>query len=189
MNSDPIKVAQIGMLSAFIVGTIAICFVLLDQEPMYEKVRRFNMSVSPDPQVRLQLAREEAGLERQNEQMTRAKFMKEMQRKQQMLREMRGKVMRPATKEDYEKWLRGYMMRGGDIEHVLNYPFSEYGSFWVATEDVELPGFYGALSFRLIVPAGVEVTGDRGHCALFHMDSYTTEGGMGALLFSDVNLE
>lgn len=84
--------------------------------------------------------------------------------------------LRPATTEDYQRWLNGYKANGGEITTVYNYPLRT-DRFYVALRDFTLPeeGLVGANYVSIIIPANVHLLGgDVGHCDLFYMDGFKT---------------
>ena len=93
-----------------------------------------------------------------------------------------------ASVEDYLKWLEGFFNGGGGSPlHCYDYPF-ERGNFYITHYPLELPALYGALAFKLIVPAGVDVRPidiiqDFGHINIFWMDGFKTNGSIP--IFSD----
>lgn len=83
--------------------------------------------------------------------------------------------VRPATVEDYEKWLKGYLLRGGKISHWYDYEFTGYDWF-VAEKDLVLEPLYGANLVWLIVPESIEVQGadNFGHSGIFYMKNFSS---------------
>ena len=90
---------------------------------------------------------------------------------------LKGKL-RPASKSDYENWLRGYVKSGGMPTHYYDYNFDNRNWF-VAIRDFELKPLYGANAINVIVPNDVKYNGnyDIGHCNLYFMDGYRNIGG------------
>jgi hypothetical protein len=82
--------------------------------------------------------------------------------------------LRPAHKRDYERWLEGHLSAGGKITHAYDYKMPE--SFRVAMEDMTLRPLYGARSLNIIVPEGIEVTGELGHTNLYLMKDFSLLG-------------
>ena len=84
---------------------------------------------------------------------------------------------RPATRGDYLAWLAAHVLAGGRITHSYDYPWEnvarptrslEVQRKWlVATADVPLQPFYGALAFQVILPPGLVTTGERGHSNVY----------------------
>lgn len=98
------------------------------------------------------------------------------------------KKSRRATYGEYESWLAGYMLREGEDLDVRfkDLPFSSFADeFLRLKEDIKLARLCGSSSVSLLVPAGVEVTGDRGHCKIYYEDEYRVEGGK-AVVYSDM---
>lgn len=91
---------------------------------------------------------------------------------------------RPADSKEYSRWLTGYMKNGGTPTHCYNYNTTNF-RFYVALSDFEIVPAYGAASYSIIVPKGIQATGeDMGHCQVYFMDDYTNRGGM-VPLFAD----
>lgn len=81
-----------------------------------------------------------------------------------------------ATKNDYCKWLCGFMSGGGEISHVYDYEMN-LKSWFVVESDFEISPLYGSYSVNLIVQKGVKlIRGDKGHSNLYFMDDYSTSG-------------
>lgn len=99
---------------------------------------------------------------------------------------LQGKI-HPATTEDYKRWLRGFLAKGGKISHVYDYPMSQTISEWfVAFKDFEISPLYGASSVYIIVQSGVRfLGGNLGHSGLYFMDEYTQNGGF-VPIYSDL---
>lgn len=78
--------------------------------------------------------------------------------------------LKPATAEDYTRWLRGYMERGGSITHCYDYDLLP-DEFYVAQSDFALIPLYGVDAVHIIVPHGVRfLGGELGHCTLYFED-------------------
>lgn len=90
-----------------------------------------------------------------------------------------------ATKKDYEEWLSGWL-ETNEISHYYGYEF-KIGDFYVATSDFILKeGFYGASSFQIIVPKGIQYTiEDIGHCNIYDLNNIECFGGW-VPCFSDI---
>lgn len=86
-------------------------------------------------------------------------------------------VTRKATPNEYRRWLGGYLSRGGKNLKIEDETFRTSADEWfLLEEDVELPGLYGTEAVSLLVPKGISVSGERGHCDILYMDGYRTEG-------------
>lgn len=76
----------------------------------------------------------------------------------------------PASPRDYTKWLDKFLLEGGDISHIYDYPIGRW-DFYVATKDIILTPLYGAKSLNIIVPIGINVDNiDCGHINVFYTD-------------------
>ena len=83
--------------------------------------------------------------------------------------EMNGKT-RQATKNDYMKWLKGFLEGGGNVTHVYDYNMP-LDKWLVVSEDFEILPLYGSRSNGIIVENNVEVEyGSEGHNNLYFMD-------------------
>lgn len=83
--------------------------------------------------------------------------------------------LRRAKPRHYREWLRGFLASGGKPTHFYDYPLPS--TFYVARRDFTLVGLCGSGSYDVIVPAGIKVTIERrGHCNLFFMDGFTSQG-------------
>lgn len=86
--------------------------------------------------------------------------------------------LKPADIEDYKKWLRGFLAKGGNPTHNYNYEMEREG-FFKATEDFEIFPFYGSGSLNIIIPQGIKCDGiDKGigHNNLYFEDGYEVKG-------------
>lgn len=88
---------------------------------------------------------------------------------------------RPATADDYRRWLDGYEARGGQPTHAYDYAFDRAGFYVLTTGPLTvptLPSLYGATSVNVIVPASAHLYtpdtfhGECGHSHAFRMDEY-----------------
>lgn len=105
--------------------------------------------------------------------------------KQEVLRRgFSSKAFRPALREDYQQWLAGYLERGGEITHVYDYPWHRW-RWYVAFESAEIFPLYGSSSINIIVPQGIELTGDPGHSTIFWMDGFRASSIVP--IFSDIS--
>lgn len=89
---------------------------------------------------------------------------------------------RPATVEDYEVWLAGYLSLGNLPTHVYDYVMPEE-EFYIAMQDFELPALYGALSISIIVPDSIKVKYTDSHNNLYFMRGFTSIGFHNQLTF------
>lgn len=84
---------------------------------------------------------------------------------------------RPATLEEYIKWLNGYMARGGRPTHYRENTSFQAGDFLYVTGIFFLRGEGGAMSRNIIVDKGatlklIDPRRDFGHNCLFYMKGY-----------------
>ena len=81
----------------------------------------------------------------------------------------------PARAQDYNFWLNRFLAKGGKVTH--QYEYNLPNDFYVAKSDFTLAAFFGAQSFNIIIPAGIQVlTHDTGHCELFFNEDFTFTG-------------
>lgn len=83
--------------------------------------------------------------------------------------------LRPASAEDYQRWLNGYKANGGEISTRYPYPVPT-DRFYVALRDFQLPeqGLHGANYVSIIIPPNVRLLGGAvGHCDLFYEEGFT----------------
>lgn len=85
-------------------------------------------------------------------------------------------MLRPATVEDYDRWMKEFLAAGGTPSH--SYGYNLPSEFYVARGAFDLPPLYGAQSMAVIVPADITVTqmSGPGHNTLFFMDHGTHAG-------------
>lgn len=95
---------------------------------------------------------------------------------------------RVAELSDYLVWLKGYIDNGGEITHSYNYPFSRWASWRLAINDLEVTPLFGASSFNIIIPKGVNCNiDDVGHNVIYFIDGFIVEGaGRVVPIFSDI---
>jgi hypothetical protein len=100
--------------------------------------------------------------------------------------------LRPASLQEYEKWMSGYIRVWGDCRLApVDCPFSSLADeFFVASGRIlKMEPLHGAKSINIIVPENVDVVGtDIGHCNLFFMRQYRFRG-IYAMVSSDMNFE
>ncbi len=100
--------------------------------------------------------------------------------------------LRPASLQEYEKWMSGYIRVWGDCRlDAVDCPFSLLAhEFFVASGPIlKMEPLHGAMSINIIIPVNVDVVGaDIGHCNLFFMRQYRLRG-IYAMVFSDMNFE
>ncbi|RJO62633.1 MAG: hypothetical protein C4542_03025 [Dehalococcoidia bacterium] len=82
--------------------------------------------------------------------------------------------LRPATVNDYRKWIVGFISNGGTVTHHYDYDMPD--DVYIALDSFEITPLYGASSINVIVPAGIEVNGDAGHSNLYFMDGFKARG-------------
>ncbi len=111
-----------------------------------------------------------------------AEIKKEMRDKEALFKNYIAKHISRATPRDYTGWLVGYLENGGDITH--NYDYDLPDDFYIAHSDFQMSDFYGAMSFNVIIPVGVEVGYGKGthwngigHCSLYFMDGFREVNG------------
>lgn len=95
---------------------------------------------------------------------------------------------RVAELSDYLVWLKGYVDNGGEITHCYDYPFSRWASWRLAINDLEITPLFGANSFNIIIPKGVNCNIDEvGHNVIYFIDGFIV-GGAGRVvpIFSDI---
>jgi len=79
--------------------------------------------------------------------------------------EWRG-YLRKASPKNYKAWLDDFLHKGGGITHVYDYDMPDH--FYVAIGSFEMTPLYGSSAVHVIVPEGLEVTGnDIGHNELY----------------------
>lgn len=85
--------------------------------------------------------------------------------------------LRKAEASDYIEWLKGYIGNGGEPSHFYDYPFSQPGSFYIATEDFRIFPLFGSAAIHIIVPKGIhaDVSESTGHCCIYFMDGFRIE--------------
>lgn len=97
---------------------------------------------------------------------------------------MDGKT-RPATKEDYMKWLKGYLENGGNVTHVYDRNMG-LDDWEVVTKDFVISQLYGASSKNLIIENGVTFKGGaEGHNGMYFMDGFRLHCGI-VPIYSDI---
>jgi hypothetical protein len=92
-----------------------------------------------------------------------------------VLRLLRNESIRPATAEDYAKWLRAHLENDGEITEIQDCDMPPY-IFYVAQESLDLPagpeecwsGYYQN-DLLLIVRAELEIKCERGYCHTYRM--------------------
>lgn len=87
---------------------------------------------------------------------------------------------RPATVEDYRKWLSGFVAKGGVPTHFYDYPIGRSLDDWLVVEaDFELLPLYGSRSLNIIVAKEAKFKGGNpGHTELYFIDGFTTNGSV-----------
>lgn len=90
---------------------------------------------------------------------------------------LKGKIV-PATKEDYEIWLSGYIGNGKEPTHYYDYPMTRVlDSFFLAIDHFEIGPLYGSSSINILVPESVEFLGGKlGHTNLYMFKDYKNKG-------------
>ena len=82
--------------------------------------------------------------------------------------------LKPAYAHNYKKWLRGYLENGGTPTHWYDYGLPD--SFYVAKRNIEMTPLFGSTAINIIVPKGIDVSGNLGHCNLYFMDGFKAKG-------------
>lgn len=93
--------------------------------------------------------------------------------------------LRKASREDYIKWLEGFVNADNVPTHYYDYPFDHQEDlFYMAIRNFELTPLYGAKSINIIVPEGIKILGGHhGHSNVFCYDGYKHYGSVP--VFSD----
>lgn len=115
------------------------------------------------------------------------KEIKEIKKKVQRVHELLQGNIRPATVNNYIKWLRGYLQKGGKVTHTYDYPMDRVISSWVvAHSDFAIAPLHGSYSLNIIVLNGVKFNGGNlGHSKLYFMDEFTHESNL-VPIYTDV---
>lgn len=79
-----------------------------------------------------------------------------------------------ASRNDYIEWLHGFLNAGNKPSHFYDYPFDQWENFYIALESFRITPLYGSASINIIVPKGIQITGDPGHTNLYICDGYRT---------------
>jgi hypothetical protein len=87
---------------------------------------------------------------------------------------------RPAEPREYSRWLKGYLRRGGKVTHPRDREIGPQRFYVLESTPDYVPSLYGALSFNIIVPAGVLAPADLprtfhgrcGHSGFFFMAGF-----------------
>jgi len=89
-----------------------------------------------------------------------------------VVQEFIREVLRPATLEEYDNWMRIYLSYGGAPTHYYDFPFSSnHANMFVATCDFESFPLYGSDCLNILIPQNVKwLGGDAGHTSLLFMD-------------------
>lgn len=82
---------------------------------------------------------------------------------------------RYALRQEYEKWLYEWLVSGGEITHIYNYPFPA-DRFTIVQEDTNCRPKYGSRSENLIIPPSCKFLGGK----LGHNEIYYYEHGIPA---------
>lgn len=99
--------------------------------------------------------------------------------------------VRAAEPIEYAAWLSGYLAAGGQVTHEYDYNLPSRHFFVAVNSGMYVPALYGAMSVRLIVPAGVRVSlstefhGNPGHSSVYFMDGFRQVGNF-VPLYEDV---
>jgi hypothetical protein len=82
---------------------------------------------------------------------------------------------REAEAGEYDEWLKGHLLAGGQPSHFHNFPTPR---MWVATCNLNVVPLYGAASIDgILIPEGLsDDGGDTGHTNLFLMQGYLGRG-------------
>jgi hypothetical protein len=89
-----------------------------------------------------------------------------------------ARIFRPATIEDYVRWLRCWLAAGNQPNAFFNNPFNS--SCWrVAIRDFAVPCSHGTGSGSIIIPPEIRVVeGDRGHNQLYFHHGPSQRGNL-----------
>lgn len=124
------------------------------------------------------------GQQRIHESEQEASWRAEMDHRSHWLRTYLLPRTRPAMPQDYANWLKGYLLQGGKITHVYEYPMPWH--WYVARTAIHLIPLHGAQAIGLIVPENVQLSHtDYGHNMVFYMQDYRPSGL--APLYSDID--
>ena len=74
----------------------------------------------------------------------------------------------------YKKWLRGYISNGGKPTHFYDYKMP--ANFYIPKSDIKMIDLYASMSINIIVGRGFKISGSLGHCSVFYMDNFVTQG-------------
>jgi hypothetical protein len=115
-------------------------------------------------------------------------------------------------KHEYERWLKGYLKKGGCFTHYHDYNFnhiseserefqylirkldrydrSKTRTFQIATGDIKLlNGLCGSSSLRIIIPKHIKfINSPLGHSSLYMMKDFSIKGLTFVPSYSDLNL-
>ncbi len=94
--------------------------------------------------------------------------------------------VRKASRNDYREWLKGFLLKGGEITTCYDRPFSD--KFYIAKESFKMFPMFGSLSYSLIISADIKIEiEDRGHNDVYFMKDFKCMGSVP--LYSDINFE
>ena len=87
----------------------------------------------------------------------------------------------------YCRWLEGFLDNGGELG---GYIFgSVYDDSWrIATDSLTITPAYGQNLVKIIVPAGITVTGVTGHCQVYLIDGFGYMGWGRVCVYSDTEV-
>lgn len=148
--------------------------------------------MSIDPNEVLRQAREESDKLAREQRRQNALAAAETRRLKIAREALIDKYLRPATINDYTKWLKGYILRGMTVSLVYQQNFPRR-NFFVATRDIpEMPRLCGALAVNIIVPEGVQAPKltehmPYGHSVLYFMDGFEIYGGKTPPVNADIS--
>lgn len=104
----------------------------------------------------------------------RARDQEEYERKKHIFAQTILPKLSKATNQHYKRWLKGFLDNGGKPTHFYDYKLPS--NFYIANEDVKMIALCGASSIDIIAMPGIKITGELGHCSVFAMDNFTTQG-------------
>jgi len=122
---------------------------------------------------------------RQNKERQECEAVREMefQESKRARDEIIAYSLKPASPKKYASWLKGFMQNGGEPAHYYDYQMPN--KFFVAKRNAEINPLYGSLAIHIIVPKGLDVVGELGHCNLYFMDGFIKKGMRGVSVYEN----
>lgn len=98
--------------------------------------------------------------------------------------------LRPATKQDYENWLLGWIENGNPVRH-LDRNFDNWSMYVAESDFIIIDKYCGSTSISIIVPEHIRFSVvNIGHCSLFCMKDFDCFGTSGIVSsYDDLFLE